>query len=1156
MESRDKFVKSMIEEFVGPGSEGPEIGQIDYENERISESPLYRYFLGVLYPQKFEEAKHELDMLEGDDNMPETETDPYPKINDVKTKRDSSDLNMDEDSDIGSNIVKDIYAFAPSACSMTFFVNDGCDRLTIEISSAKYESLPDVEAYVILSDAERAMMEKYRKVGSFTLDKNKLFFVEYIKDVKFEEISHKTDYERLLAKANNFRKNGFRRIPIKFTHDFQIKQVKDEEDVRIAESELKLKIKIRKRQNKRHVVTVSLINSHVNKADTKSHSPKLCYFQNSIKVSIAPDDKSSNFLEIDDIQIGDLENPAEKMLFRNKKIFAVGHGCSVAWDGDSPKSLNTTFIPVHISPSFATNPKRIRNLNLNIFSLKELGWGLNKKEAISQLNIFVDDYKNWLNQEFESMKESKEFIKPATKNYNECLKIIERIREGVNIINKNQNAWIAFQDANKAMLMQKYQTDNFLNKIQDGYVIRTENTNIVYQDLDLNYAWRPFQLAFILLSVKSIVEPESEDRCIADLIWFPTGGGKTEAYLGLIAFTIFYNRMQDERSHGGTMVIMRYTLRLLTADQFKRASTLIMACEYLRRESTKRYGYEEISIGFWVGSGVTDNKINDSIKYVKDFHKNTIKSELFIQNYKFQITHCPWCGSSLINKENATDSGFVIETRPQGLSFKCTNPNCKFYDHLPFQVIDESLYKKPPTLLFGTVDKFAILAWKPEARSFFGFSKDKKGNVVRQFNPPTLIIQDELHLISSALGSIFGHYESMIDFLCTEKDILPKIVCSTATIKKADEQVRAVFNREMAVFPPPAFCIEDSYFSQETNIDDANPGRMYVGFCSIGKTLSTTFIKLIVLSLLHRKNVPTQRYSTIVSYFNTIRDIGQAAGFMRDSVDEQLKVAANRRNYQKENIKWDELTSRLEGNELPKLLRELKSTKNPLSVLLTTNMFSVGVDIPTLNIMIMNGQPKSTSEYIQATSRVGRQDPGLVFTLFDNYRPRDKSHYENFKAYHQSFYRFVEPSGVTPFSRPVRLRALHTLVIIFVRMFLFDDNNTAHLLNIRQLEVNPLWRQFLEYLKNRCSIIDQTQTNLLSSEIEDFLREWITWANAENFVYTNRKRIGEDPVLLDGKLNPLMIPSGMHKAKWENCSKHVMESMRNVDSTIYANLED
>jgi ATP-dependent helicase YprA (DUF1998 family) len=268
-----------------------------------------------------------------------------------------------------------------------------------------------------------------------------------------------------------------------------------------------------------------------------------------------------------------------------------------------------------------------------------------------------------------------------------------------------------------------------------------------------------------------------------------------------------------------------------------------------------------------------------------------------------------------------------------------------------------------------------------------------------------------------------------------------KIICSTATIKRADEQIRSLFDRNTEVFPPSGINISNNYFSEEISTK-VLPGRMYLGLMSVGITYTSAQVK--ALSNLFYNNILLEPdiidvYYSIVAYFNTIKELGHTATLIDADVNEKIKTLQARYRTIVYRPLWKrELTSREITTELPKILKQLENVKYPdqnaIPIILSTNMFSVGVDISRLNLMYVAGQPKSASEYIQSTSRVGRSDPGLIVVMLDGFRPRDRSHYENFKAFHQSFYRFVEPAGVTPYSEPARRRALHALLIALVRL--------------------------------------------------------------------------------------------------------------------------
>ncbi len=324
--------------------------------------------------------------------------------------------------------------------------------------------------------------------------------------------------------------------------------------------------------------------------------------------------------------------------------------------------------------------------------------------------------------------------------------------------------------------------------------------------------------------------------------------------------------------------------------------------------------------------------------------------------------------------------------------------------------------------------------------------------------PPDLIIQDELHLISGPLGTLVGLYETAIDRLCTwevnGKKIRPKVVCSTATIRRANDQVYALFLRNLNIFPPTGLEIGDNFFSLQRKSSEKTPGRKYIGVCAPGRRLKAALIRVYIAFLssaqvlFEKHGLDADPWMTLVGYFNSLRELGGMKRLVDDDVRTRLRKMAdrglaNRTLYTPDTVK--ELTSRLGSGAIPEILdllesrfdpvilEQIKTRKSgggeyvarPLDVLLATNMISVGVDVPRLGLMVVAGQPKTTAEYIQATSRVGRKHPGLVCTVFNWARPRDLSHYETFEHYHSTFWPWsgeVQPHRVElhlPFGRPL-----------------------------------------------------------------------------------------------------------------------------------------
>jgi ATP-dependent helicase YprA (DUF1998 family) len=592
--------------------------------------------------------------------------------------------------------------------------------------------------------------------------------------------------------------------------------------------------------------------------------------------------------------------------------------------------------------------------------------------------------------------------------------------------------------------------------------------------------WRPFQLGFILLTAVSVADRNHHDRSIMDLLWFPTGGGKTEAYLTLIAFLSFYRRFSADSNPDngdGVTAVMRYTLRLLTTQQFSRASSMILACESIRRgvaEDSNRIadiGNSPFSIGLWVGGDATPNNFDNAMQNLQ-----SSQGGAGISSPK-QLTDCPACKNRL---------EWYPDEKTRSIHVRCNNPECILHagkKPLPVFTVDDDIYRKRPTLLIGTVDKFAQIVRKKEINTLFSISSG---------HPPDLIVQDELHLISGPLGTLAGLYEVAIDRMFTHEGIRPKIIGSTATIRRATEQVSALFNRDTCQFPPSAIDAGDSGFAVR---DPDAPGRLYAGVTTAGRSAKFT-LQAVAASLLQSPSGDlTQEgrdhYGTLLSYFNSLRELGGALVLMQDDVNDSITLHAEQRDENRRQIELtEELTSRRTQEEIRDMLDVMAISADKdgsPDVVLATNMMSVGVDIPRLGLMIVNGQPKGISEYIQATGRVGRGHvPGLVITVLNNAKPRDRSHYESFVSGHSTLYRDVEPTSVTPFASRARDRALHAVLVALVRHLVPGMLNDPPALSP---EVMVEIEAIIDGIIARASVVDPEET-AVGKELHDLMDKW------------------------------------------------------------------
>jgi len=840
-----------------------------------------------------------------------------------------------------------------------------------------------------------------------------------------------------------------------------------------------------------------------------------------------------NLLDIDE------EENLNKILYRQFEDFGEGYNTSICWGNKDVKLkfISTEYIPSHCTPSVDYRPTKYGNgvaqsrIDESILSFKGLSTlsDENDEQVLKKLENLVDSYRIWIEEKQESLGKDNKLDQMAkvllTRQINACLSDYKRLSRNITLLRKDKKAMAAFRVMNTAMFIQlhhKLEVEQAILKSKT--YIPEQNRHDFYKNLRFedgkDYKWRAFQLAFVLLNIDGFVKPSDDDKIvqdvfgsnwperneIADLVWFPTGGGKTEAYLGIIAFCIVYRRFTGGNQAHGVTVLMRYTLRLLTLQQFQRASLLICALEAMRlSQFPLPYGLslgDRITIGLFVGSDSLPNKWQDStnpekgMAYILKRIEEQIRDTVEISTNLPHI-NCPWCGGNLFvdnqlkNISPHWSKNYGINDE---LSIGCNSKGCVFNDEtlgvsnencLPLRLFDEDIYKFPPTLLFGTVDKFAVLSNSIDTNTE-GRNKDSRrlfGTGCNQnFLPPDLIIQDELHLLLGPLGSAVGLYEKAIDDLCSRTDengfiVKPKIITSTATTRNTDAQIFALFNRRSEIFPKQGIQIDDSFFSnyKRNPVNDEYISlRKYLGFLPVGKTQVWMQMRLASIALAHRlkfieenftiesvlreegdylsQSLVLDYFHTILSYYNSIKEVGKTQSQLSHYLPGDLNlVIKNTTNWSilnsylrgRDTIEYSELTGRLSGKEVRmnfeyvKKQWELFSKDNPPEFVIATNMISVGLDIPRFNTMIINSMPRNTAEYIQSSSRVSREREGIVLTVHHPFRSRDISHYQRFKEFHEKFYSSVEPISITPFAQ----KALEKYLAMYLAAVIRNDVN-------------------------------------------------------------------------------------------------------------------
>ena len=762
-------------------------------------------------------------------------------------------------------------------------------------------------------------------------------------------------------------------------------------------------------------------------------------------------------VNLNGLDSGDWDERLADLHYRDVAEYAVGHNVSTCADltGDECRRVRTEWMPRAGVPR--VEPSEIGAVEFGMETLGDLDGAPTAKVGLEPL---VEQYRDWIAaQRQDAAAFTGRRREVAEELVRRAGRVADRIQAGIDLLSE-PDVLEAFRIANRAMAAAARRR-------------RAQEEGKRPRDIAAP-AWRPFQLAYILMNLRGIAEPTHPERDVVDLLFFPTGGGKTEAYLGLSAFTLVLRRLRhpgpDSR---GLSVLMRYTLRLLTLDQLGRAAALICALELEREQAPERLGERPFEIALWVGRAATPNYMGrkgeagdksarvKTLRYARDSSREP----------PLPLEQCPWCGTPFKRQSFRLHPD---TNEPSDLLVHCVNRRCDFAGkrHLPIVAVDEPIYRRLPAFMIATADKFAALPWSGEtARFFHGGDPDHP-------RPPDLIIQDELHLISGPLGTMAGLYETAIDRLCTRRTgdgtVRPKVIASTATVRLAQKQIQALFNRrEVDCFPAPGPDRRDSFFARQVS-ESAEDERLYLGVAAQGRGPKVVFLRSMITLMAAAQAAweaaggagakvgavaragakagaapnPADPYMTAVAYFNALRELGSARRIVEDEIGARLLSCSERKRldeatglFADRQIAFEpvELTSRVGTADVADAKRKLAldfTEDQRVDVALATNMISVGLDITRFGLMLVSGQPKTTSEYIQATSRVGRDParPGLVVTLLNVHKPRDRSHYERFPAFHESFYRNVEATSVTPFSSRALDRGLPAVTVALARL--------------------------------------------------------------------------------------------------------------------------
>jgi len=1246
---REKLIENTIREIYGPRTKNDDISLV--VNEILDVDPISEFLTGVLVPKSLN-IKNTL--IDGTNVNPDSE-----QIKEVDSDMDDNNDEVTISSDMTSEIDPRLRI---KSFGLSFYVNPVNPIFDVCVTWAMYSEKEKDEQGRVLSWQRKP----YNFIGSIDLNDTDNLIRIYEED--------ENHYLGLIIKEND--------------------------------------------ENDRKLVTLTLLNNLKQPENDLFPNVNSCIFQPSIRVNY-------------ENEIAFNQDYADELnfIYRNRPVKAIGHMCSAIWDEidykdhlstdvywpdgsyfskDDEKfkeffnpTIRTEFVPLYAMPIYDFDILDDGEDNcLNAELLSEL-W--DNDELRSVFHPLINKYENWIsNLEKEKITLDKEFnLSELTENIIEKHKVtLKRMKLSIKLLTENDDVKLAFCFANKAISLQNSWKDN-------------SNT----------FKWRPFQLAFILMNIESIINTNSEFRDTLDLLWISTGGGKTEAYLGIMAFTLAYRRITSVKNHksgAGISIFSRYTLRLLTIQQFRRTNSLTTAMELLRVHQENDligwrpkksdisdnmiYGSTRFSIGLWVGGAVTHLHLNEAINgligipekgnpaqimkcpvcdhwisipneglfkqesqkhklhlIIKEDNLKDLKDELLdnvdlIKDIEFSNKNHLENNTTMtisfkdedislseIDKIYEILNGKVLSlniyrpgyfgtvTRPNGDKYfdyetYCVNPDCELNNHnwfegipyreegaveyvdgnfdnklenLPFDykfrvpisayTVDEHVYAKCPSIVISTADKIARIAFEARTASLFGnvnyynkyygylrgITKDllPKDNLktfssanigVEMLDNPDLIIQDELHLIDGPLGSLFGLYEATVSAILSEKGNLPKYIASTATIKNSEMQCKNTFAKQLSQFPPHGLTIDDNFFVKEIEEsedgsgkspwDENIPSRIFMGIYSPGRGPMTPQVRLWS-SLLNtsQENIDDtfiKYYWTLVGYYNSMRELGGGTALYREDIVERLNQLKSERKLNPDTI---ELSSRIPSTEIPQKLSVIEMDgandipKN--DVIFTTSMFGTGVDISHLSLMIVNGQPKTTSSYIQATGRIGRKHGGLILMFLKAGRPRDLNHYEMFTSYHHRLNLGVEPVSVSPFSVGSLNKALGANLVAYLR----TSSKTSLDWTVKQNgnKINDKIKKdidgFKTSIKSRLNYIldDVDKVDDILKNLDSQVDSWETVskmdANLHFYEYIYKGKPKHNVVLGD--------PAHENSTNIETVYKNVPQSLREIEDT-------
>lgn len=687
----------------------------------------------------------------------------------------------------------------------------------------------------------------------------------------------------------------------------------------------------------------------------------------------------------------------------DRSVNAVGINCFIQGNGTS---LKTTHVP-------RFEQKEIVERNTETFSMKDLSE--NPISVLQKAKIALEEGIEAFKNLFQSKITDIERVK-FNEDLRLCNKELDRFEKGIKILNTYPDCLEAFKLTNKTFL-----------STSKGYI-----------------SWKLFQLVFIVSNIPDIASEEHDEiknsRNEVELLYFPTGSGKTEAFLGVSILQAFFDRLSGKKL--GTSVIAKFPLRMLSLQQLQRVADIFGAAEMVRRQTNaiSSSDYDPFSVGYYVGSKNTPNSLTASGYSSGGESKNILESLSEEEAQKYLIVKkCPFCSKEKVK--------IVIDAQAIRLRHICQN--CS--KELNVFISDSEIYRYLPTFIVSTLDKIVICGSQRNFRNILGQVRYKcpehgytsytpnllKPGMcvehtckvpVERFIPlkelnrpePSILIQDELHLVREKMGAFDANYETLINYMLNlfsnkKRDV--KILAATATISQYEKQIYELYLRTANRFPAAI----ETYTKEATG---SIPKRQIIGIMPHGQSKVRSMLDVLTNLFIEIQNTEKGSYSkmldpnsdeitknvkTVLSYHIKKRDSDVISGSVGTMINRELS------NINYKEISRESLTGDVGFEVIRDITESIESgAQKAPDLLLATNLISHGVDLERLNIMLFMGMPENVAEYIQALSRVGRKYPALIIVVFDPLRERDQSYYKYFRKFHEMYELLI---GSTPLNR-------------------------------------------------------------------------------------------------------------------------------------------